>query len=429
MITTTKKYLILFLVGAFLVTGLNSALAETSTVQAQLDMITSLTKQIQDLQNQILALQQKAQDINIQRQTQVAELVKNLRQGASGSDVKILQALLAADPSIYPEGMITGYYGALTSKAVRKFQEKHGIEQAGIVGPKTLKKLNEFLRENPIAFVASTSSTTTSTIGNGRGHDDNENEHGLCAIVPPGHLIAKGWLKKHDRPEIPTCQTLPPGIEKKDHGDDSENEDDNHNGTSTQDVTAPVISSISATNITTTGATISWATNENADGDVYYSTTSPVNKVTATKMHDGVLGPTHSFNLTGLAASTTYYYIVESKDASGNESSGAEQSFVTASPDVIPPVISAVSASGVSSSTATITWTTNENSTSKVYYSTATPLNFGTALTATVSGLATSHSVGLTGLNATTTYYYAVESADASSNTATSSQSSFVTLQ
>ncbi len=428
----SKKITTLFLVFivGFMVIGSRPAFAQTSSIQAQLDMIASLTKQIQDLQNQILALQQKTQEINTERQTQVAELVKNLRQGSSGDDVKVLQALLAADPIIYPEGLITGYYGALTSKAVRKFQEKHDIEQAGIVGPKTLKKLNEFLKENPIAFISSVSSTATSTINWKRGHDDNEdneNEHGLCAIIPPGHLIAKGWLKEHDRPEIPTCQTLPPGIEKKDHGD-NEDDDEDHNVTSTPDIVAPIISSINVTSITANSATINWMTNENSDSKVYYSATSPVNTSTTQTVNSASLIASHQLNLTGLNASTTYYYIVVSKDASGNTTTSVENSFITSQPaDVTAPVISSVSTTNVASTTATITWTTNENSTSKVYYSTATPLNFGTALTSTVSGLTTSHSIGLTGLNATTTYYYAVESTDASSNTATSSQSSFTT--
>ena len=427
----TTLILALFVVGIIIPTSPKyTAQAQTisSSAQAQLDLIKSLTQQLQTLQAQIDALRSQQAQIQTQKQTTIDQLVTSLKQGSSGDNVKILQALLAADPIIYPEGLITGYYGALTSKAVRKFQEKHGIEQAGIVGPKTLKKLNEFLRENPISFVTSASSTATSTIGR-RGHDDDDDDDDdreICAIVPPGHLIAKGWLKKHDKPVIPTCQTLPPGIDKKEHEDDDD--DDDHNVTSTPDVIAPIISSISATSITANSATINWLTNENSDSKVYYSATSPVNASTAQAVSGINLVVSHQLNLTSLNASTTYYYIVVSKDASGNTATSAENSFTTAQPaDVTAPIISSVSAVNVASTTATITWTTNENSTSKVYYGTVNPINFGTALTATVSGLATSHSVGLTGLNATTTYYYVVESADASSNTATSSQSSFTT--
>ncbi|MBI3588846.1 MAG: peptidoglycan-binding protein [Candidatus Liptonbacteria bacterium] len=215
-----KKYLVLFL---GLTLGFSSLApiivsAQTSNFQAQLDMINQLTKQIQDLQNQILALQQKSAQLQVEQQKQVGELIRSLKQGSTGQDVKILQALLAANSDVYPEGLITGLYGPLTAKAVRKFQSKHGIEQAGVVGPKTLKKLNEFLRENPIAFQVSAASIGSST-ASGRNHDNDEDKnsegHEFCAIVPPGHLIAKGWLKKNDKPIVPICQTLPRASQSK----------------------------------------------------------------------------------------------------------------------------------------------------------------------------------------------------------------------
>ncbi len=78
-------------------------------------------------------------------------LARTLTKGTKGNDVTALQELLKKDPEIYPEGMITGYYGALTTLAVQRFQFKHGIVTSGDpestgygrVGPKTLAKLNE----------------------------------------------------------------------------------------------------------------------------------------------------------------------------------------------------------------------------------------------------------------------------------------------
>ena len=58
-----------------------------------------------------------------------------LRQGASGSAVKTLQAGLAAqrlDP-----GPIDGYFGPLTDAAVRAFQGARRLQVDGIVGPQT----------------------------------------------------------------------------------------------------------------------------------------------------------------------------------------------------------------------------------------------------------------------------------------------------
>jgi hypothetical protein len=89
--------------------------------------------------------------------------------------------------------------------------------------------------------------------------------------------------------------------------------------------------------------------------------------------------------------------------------------------DGTPPVISAVNATPGSGGTATVTWTTNEASDSRVDYGTsAGSLN----QSATNAALVTSHSIPLTGLAPSTTYYYRVTSADAASNAATSPPSS-----
>lgn len=71
---------------------------------------------------------------------------KTLGPGSSGEDVRKLQILLALDPTLYPEALITGTYGSLTVKAVQRFQAKYGIASSGVsgygsVGPKTLAKL------------------------------------------------------------------------------------------------------------------------------------------------------------------------------------------------------------------------------------------------------------------------------------------------
>jgi len=76
---------------------------------------------------------------------------KALWKGMRNDEVKKLQELLASDPSVYPEGIVTGYFGPLTEKAVQRFQKKYGIVSSGtpdttgygLVGPRTLAKLSE----------------------------------------------------------------------------------------------------------------------------------------------------------------------------------------------------------------------------------------------------------------------------------------------
>jgi len=394
-----KKIATLF-VSFALVASAVPALAETAS--STTDTVQSLLTQIQQLQQQIIQLRQQLNQVQQQEQQIVATLVSNIQQGSSGDQVKILQALLAADPGIYPEGLITGFFGRLTANAVKRYQKKHGLPQVGIVGPKTLEKLNEYLRDNPIALESTSSTQTTSTTRH------------LCAIVPPGHLIAPGWIRKNDgeRPIVPNCQTLPPGIWNKLYGTSSSTT------TSTVDVTPPVISGV-IVSASTSSVTVGWVTNELATSQVLYGTTTALGLSTG---FDSTLIANHSQSISGLTPNTAYYYAVQSKDASGNLASSVQQSFTTASLDVTPPVISGVT-SAAASTTATISWTTNELATSQVSYGTSTTLGLNTVLD---SNLVTSHLQTLSGIATGTTYYYSVKSQDGSGNMATSTQQSFM---
>jgi peptidoglycan hydrolase-like protein with peptidoglycan-binding domain len=80
------------------------------------------------------------------------EITTDLRMGSYGEEVKLLQMWLAKDSDIYPEGIVSGYFGYLTRRALIKFQEKYasdilapqGLSKGtGIVDALTRKKLNE----------------------------------------------------------------------------------------------------------------------------------------------------------------------------------------------------------------------------------------------------------------------------------------------
>jgi peptidoglycan hydrolase-like protein with peptidoglycan-binding domain len=90
--------------------------------------------------------------------------------------------------------------------------------------------------------------------------------------------------------------------------------------------------------------------------------------------------------------------------------------------DTTPPSISTVSVFSITESGATVTWTTNESSTSSVQYGLTTA--YGS--TANSSGT-TSHSVTLTGLTPNTTYNYRITAKDTANNTSTSVNQTFVT--
>ncbi len=96
----------------------------------------------------------------------------------------------------------------------------------------------------------------------------------------------------------------------------------------------------------------------------------------------------------------------------------------SSSPAAVPaaPSISDIDSS-VTQTTATITWTTDEPSDSRVDFGTTT--SYGTASTSAT--LVTSHSITLTGLTAFATYHFRVRSADAEGNATPSSDLTFTT--
>lgn len=94
--------------------------------------------------------------------------------------------------------------------------------------------------------------------------------------------------------------------------------------------------------------------------------------------------------------------------------------------DFTTPVLSSIASSAITNNGATITWTTNENASTRVSYGLTT--GYGTTTSETdTSPRVTSHSRALTGLLACTTYHYAVYSRDAATNAATSGDNTFTT--
>ena len=88
-------------------------------------------------------------------------------------------------------------------------------------------------------------------------------------------------------------------------------------------------------------------------------------------------------------------------------------------PDTTVPMIADVLATPLDSSTALVTWTTDEGSTSRVDYSTSSSFPAGAAtLSVSDAAFVTAHSVRLTGLNPSTAYFIRVRSTDRSGNEA-----------
>lgn len=135
-----------------------------------------LKAQVQALINQITILQAQAggaaAGTTIKTDSSACPLIgRSLRAGSSGDDVTRLQQFLARDSAIYPEAMVTGYYGALTEAAVKRWQVKYNIVSSGtadttgygVVGPRTAAAIS--LQCTSMSISGGGSSGGTATVG------------------------------------------------------------------------------------------------------------------------------------------------------------------------------------------------------------------------------------------------------------------------
>ncbi|MES2215967.1 MAG: peptidoglycan-binding protein [Patescibacteria group bacterium] len=85
-----------------------------------------------------------------------AMLTRELEVGSSGADVSALQTFLAQDRALYPQGLVTGYFGTLTKGAVINFQLRNEIPTVGRVGPMTMAVINQQMATGLFAGVGTT---------------------------------------------------------------------------------------------------------------------------------------------------------------------------------------------------------------------------------------------------------------------------------
>lgn len=181
--------------------------------------------------------------------------------------------------------------------------------------------------------------------------------------------------------------------------------------------TPTTISGVTVSGITSSGVIITWQTSAAASSQVIYGLTTSYGS--STTITDTTGTTTHSVNIGGLQLSTTYHFQVLSVDATGAQIASLDQTFTTASVPSTAPVISIPSASSITTSQASITWSTDIASDSQVEYGTTTAYG---SFSAANSAQVTSHSIILSGLSAGTTYHYRVHS-----NVSVSSDFTFVT--
>ena len=175
------------------------------------------------------------------------------------------------------------------------------------------------------------------------------------------------------------------------------------------DVTPPVITGLTATNITKTSATIIWATDEPATSQVEYGLDTTYGSTTA--LYPSPV-TSHSVELTGLKAGKTYHYRVNSADGSGNPAISADNTITT--PDDTAPRQPVVTDDGASTTSLTelhATWASSDPESGIVEYQYAIGTTAGGTDVVGWTSVGTNTEVTRTGLTLKwgTAYYFSVK--------------------
>src|SRR3989441_2741497 len=101
------------------------------------------------------------------------------------------------------------------------------------------------------------------------------------------------------------------------------------------DTRPPLVSGVTASAITSAGATIAWLTNEASGSQVNYGLTTAYGSSTPV---NASLVTSHLVTLSGLAGSQLYHFRVRSRDAAGNLATSTDFTFTTL--DGTPPSVS-----------------------------------------------------------------------------------------
>lgn len=273
-----------------------------------------------------------------------ALFTRQLDIGSRGNDVIQLQIMLATDPSIYPEGLVTGYFGRLTARAVARFQAFYGLPTAARVGPLTLAKLNSLgiggsvdTRAPVISNVTVMPNPAVSSSAIFYGGSGSYCYGAIAASSTAGTFYQQGTYCYGMAYSTTTGGPFMAGTYC--YGSGMATTGATYYGAGTTCYTSQTVGYNPLVTVSSPSATIVWATDEDARGKVFFSP-APLPKVeAASAFSEPVIGGqvivtagygrNHSVILTGLARNTFYYYIVEAIDVAGNVTVTTEHLFKT----------------------------------------------------------------------------------------------------
>ncbi len=396
--------------------------------------------------------------INKELSTPFSAAQRTLSVGKTGSDVSSLQQFLK-DKGFFKYPKITGYFGLGTRNALISFQSAYKLPKDGIFGPRTKIKMAQLAGvASPIAtnlhrdfdwtagsaggdpatsitdttapvrssaspsgtLALGTTSTTISLTTNEPATCKYSTSSGtafgsMTAFSTTGgttHSAAvSGLINGGSFVYYTKCQDLLVNTNTTDF---------TISFTVAADITSPTVN-VTAPGNNTIVAGSSVAITATASDDVSVAGVQfKLDSSTNIGSEDTVSPYSVTWNSTGVSDGSHTITAV-ARDGSSNSTTS---SVINVTVDNTGPVVSAISSGTPATTTATITWTTNENSNSRVEY--GPTISYGSTTTLNPA-LVASHSAGLSGLMPLTTYHYRVISIDASSNSTTSADQTFTT--
>ena len=165
-------------------------------------------------------------------------------------------------------------------------------------------------------------------------------------------------------------------------------------------------------------ALIEWSTDRQADSRVEYGVTTSYGM----EAIDTALKTQHIIELTALQLHTTYYFRIQSMDASGAGDQTRDFSFATLAEGEVAPQPSEVEALARIDS-AIIMWQTNESATGEIEY--GEDVAYGSSAISSEAQI--EHEALLTDLKSETTYHYRIKVTDLDGNITFSSDFTFET--
>lgn len=173
---------------------------------------------------------------------------------------------------------------------------------------------------------------------------------------------------------------------------------------------------------TSNSVTISWEVSLPAKGVVYYAPSGASLDSIAPDTSQFILNL--SVAIENLASQTQYNFSITAWTENGETETTGIITFTTLAKTQNEPVISSLTITSISDTSAAISWYTDELADSRIYYDTTSTYNDSVV----IDTLTLSHSVSLNNLTAKTLYYFQAASQDSEGYMGVSPDTSFTTI-